>query len=448
MTTIITVQRGSDSFIAADTRVSMGCCGAITSTSLAIKVIPHRSGKAYIGIAGDGDMKGSFQEMMDEIINENNILEEFFKKFSECAKDRYFSNSIIGIENGASYNISETLMTQYEYTLQAYGVGSGGDGAIASFNTLTSEVDKYRDIANLDDETMKELLIKSIVNGAKSDPYTNEQITVYKTTKEYEPEDAKSKYQLSDKRSEQTVELPMVIATNEITAKNQQYSKKSLQEVVNMVNSKEIAVMIDHGDNATYGKQELGVWKNAKLIEKSSNCFEVYATAVMKKTPLTQSIVEQKSIFGASMRCLHPQGAKMSNGCEIVEEIKDVLEISLTENPTMSETRSLRMALEGVDTRKDMTRFLKHRYSLSNGESELLFSRMKAMASKEFQGNLELTAQQGNLVMASEVELMKQKHESEVAELKSNLAKSQNDLIRRDNIVADLMKFVNNPLKN
>ena len=114
---------------------------------------------------------------------------------------------------------------------------------------------------------------------------------------------------------------------------------------------------------------------------------------------------------------------------EVVSSLNDVNEISLTFNPSMSETRALQLALQNAKTRKDREHALKQRFQCSNHEATLIYASFKEGAKAEVeqeltmrQGNLDRVSLQGNLAQNSNWEMEKQNYESKIVELKSQIA--------------------------
>ena len=437
MTTIATVQRNNTSFLASDTRVTFND-GELGSGHIT-KVISHRSGKAFVGIAGNGNNMSKFIEIMNSIETDIDIIKEFAQKYAVCYKQYALDNDnlIIGIENGRSYIMDAHMLTQYENDLQCYAIGSGGKDATTAFNVLVSENEKYRDIENLDDNTMKELLTKAIVIGAKDDKYTNEEITVYKTTKtrEFDKQGDKFMLSLSLGSTANKVELAMIIATNQITAHEEpkQYTKDALLNLVERINSSSIPVMYEHGKNVALGRVSFGVWKQAKLVDNGNDYFEVSAVAEMVDNQTTRNFIANKISLGASMSCQNAEKTYMKDAfgktVEVVSSLNDVNEISLTLNPSMSETRALQLALQNAKTRKDREHAFKQCLKCSNHDATLIYTSFKASIKAEVeqeltmrQGNLDRVSLQGNLAQNSNWEMEKQNYESKIVELKSQLA--------------------------
>ena len=433
MTTIITVQRNNSSFLAADTRMST-CSG---DSYFFTKIIPHRSGNAFIGISGFAGNVAMYVEMMDSITNDIDILKQFAEKYAVACKelDLYGDNGMIGIENGRSFRIFADTISQYENNYQCYSSGSGGEKAIVAFNVLNVDNEKYSDIEKLDDDTMKELLTKAIVIGAKDDPYTNEEIMVYKTTQTREVEKRVDEFMLSLGNTANKVELAMIIATNQITAHNEpkQYTKDALLNLVERINSSSIPVMYEHGKDVALGRVSFGTWKQAKLVDNGNDYFEVSAVAEMVDNQTTRNFIANKISLGASMSCQNAEKTYMKDAfgktVEVVSSLNDVNEISLTLNPSMSETRALQLALQNAKTRKDREHALKQRFQCSNHEATLIYASFKEGAKAEVeqeltmrQGNLDRVSLQGNLAQNSNWEMEKQNYESKIVELKSQLA--------------------------
>lgn len=435
MTTIVTIQRNNTSFLASDTRVTIN--GGDGGSGFIAKVISHRTGNAFIGIAGNANNMSIYSEIMNRIESNVDIIKQFAEQYSIECEERWLhgDNIIIGIENGRSYTIHPDILIPYENNNQAYAIGSGGEKAIVAFNVLVSENEKYNDIENLDDDTMKELLTKAITLGAKDDPYTNEEIMVYKTNQTREVEKRVDEFMLSLGRTTNKVELAMIIATNQITGHSEpkQYTKDALLNLVEKINSSSIPVMYEHGKDVVLGRVSFGVWKQAKLVDNGNDYFEVSAVAEMVDNQTTRNFVANKMSFGASMSCKNADKTYMKdasgNTVEVVGSLEDVNEISLTLNPSMSETRALQLALQNAKTRKDREHALKQRFQCSNQEATLIYASFKESAKAEVlqeltmrQGNLDRVSLQGNLAQNSNWEMEKQNYESEIAELKSQVA--------------------------
>lgn len=434
MTTIITVQRNNSSFLASDTRVTIN--GGEGGSGFIAKVISHRSGNAFIGIAGNANNMSIYSEIMDKIESNVDIIKQFAEQYSVECKERWLhgDNHILGIENGRSYTIHPDILIPYENNNQAYSIGSGGDKAIIAFNVIVSESEKYSDVENLDDETMKELLTKAIVIGAKDDPYTNEEIMVYKTKQTREVEKRVDEFMLSLGNTANKVELAMIIATNQITAHNEpkQYTKDALLNLVERINSSSIPVMYEHGKDVALGRVSFGTWKQAKLVDNGNDYFEVSAVAEMVDNQTTRNFVANKISLGASMSCQNAEKTYMEvfgKTVEVVSSLNDVNEISLTFNPSMSETRALQLALQNANTRKTGEHAIQVGTKCSNHDATLIYSHLKRIAKAEVeqeltmrQGNLDRVSLQGNLAQNSNWEMEKQNYESKIVELKSQLA--------------------------
>jgi ATP-dependent protease HslVU (ClpYQ) peptidase subunit len=435
MTTIITVQRNNSSFLASDTRVTIN--GGDGGSGFIAKVIAHRSGNAFIGIAGNANNMSIYSEIMDKIESNVDIIKQFAEQYSVECKERWLhgDNRILGIENGRSYTIHPDILIPYENNNQAYAIGSGGRDATIAFNVLVSESEKYSDIENLDDDAMKELLNKAIVIGAKDDPFTNEEVMVYKTTQTREVEKRGDEFMLSLGNTANKVELAMIIATNQVTAHNEpkQYTKDALLNLVERINSSSIPVMYEHGKDVALGRVSFGTWKQAKLVDNGNDYFEVSAVAEMVDNQTTRNFVANKISLGASMSCQNAEKTYMKDAfgktVEVVSSLNDVNEISLTLNPSMSETRALQLALQNAKTRKDREHALKQRFQCSNHEATLIYASFKEGAKAEVeqeltmrQGNLDRVSLQGNLAQNSNWEMEKQNYESKIVELKSQLA--------------------------
>ena len=308
---------------------------------------------------------------------------------------------------------------------------------------------------------MKELLTKAIVIGAKDDPYTNEEVMVYKTTQTREVEKRVDEFMLSLGNTANKVELAMIIATNQITAHNEpkQYTKDALLNLVERINSSSIPVMYEHGKDVALGRVSFGTWKQAKLVDNGNDYFEVSAVAEMVDNQTTRNFVANKISLGASMSCQNAEKTYMKDAfgktVEVVSSLNDVNEISLTFNPSMSETRALQLALQNAKTRKDREHALKQRFQCSNHEATLIYASFKEGAKAEAiqeltvrQGNLDRVSLQGNLAQNSNWEMEKQNYESKIVELKSQIATKDIINNKLQSQVVSARLFIETKLKN
>ena len=140
---------------------------------------------------------------------------------------------------------------------------------------------------------------------------------------------------------------------------------------------------------------------------------------------------------------------------EVVSSLNDVNEISLTFNPSMSETRALQLALQNANTRKSGEHAIQVGTKCSNYTATLIYSHLKRVAKAEVeqeltmrQGNLDRVSLQGNLAQNSNWEMEKQNYESKIVELKSQIATKDIINNKLQSQVVSARLFMEKKLKN
>lgn len=423
MTTAVVIKVGDRSFIAADTRAT-----GSTNTYKIVKIIRSPNNDAFVAFAGSDTYVKTYESVLSSIIANKNILQEFakiiFQKHQENEID-ISVNTFIGIENGKAYKIAMGytgfLEVEKDGTLEA--IGSGGAISRGAFAILKDQR-AYSKLATLDNETIAIMLRTAISKAAELDPATNDEIIVEYTEQRYEEEINQSPNALAIGDNI----INVIVATNQITKHREKYTKDALMQLVEAINTTEVPVWFDHGNDARLGKTVLGVWKNALLVERQNGTVEVKAQAYLDNTPQVENLLQQKSRLGASMRCINVEAvSRLGVNYDTITEIKNVREISLTFNPSMTDTRTLKMKLDACgDTRPEIETVFKNDLGLSGAEAEVLFSKMKRTIKnstlslngeedKEIQGKLETQEEQGKPVENDELVL---KLQSEVEELR------------------------------
>lgn len=429
MTTAVVIKVGDRSFIAADTRAT-----GSTNTYKIVKIIRSQNNDAFIAFAGSDTYVKIYESVLSSIIANKNILQEFakiiFQKHQEGAID-ISVNTFIGIENGKAYKIAMgyTGFLEVEKDEMLEAIGSGGSAARGSFVTLKDNRE-FSKMAKIENSVIAKMLRTAISKASELDPATNNQIIVEYTEQRYEEEINQSPNALAIGDNI----INVIVATNQITTHREKYTKDALMQLVEAINTTEVPVWFDHGNDARLGKTVLGVWKNALLVERQNGTVEVKAQAYLDNTPQVENLLQQKSRLGASMRCINVEAvSRLGVNYDTITEIKNVKEISLTFNPSMNETRTLKMKLDACgDTRPEIETVFKNDLGLSGAEAEVLFSKMKRTIKnstlslngeedKEIQGKLGTQEERGKPVENDELVV---KLQSEVEELRlSNNAK-------------------------
>ena len=422
MTTCVAIKVGDRSFIAGDKRVSGGM-----NTYTKVKIIHNIHNNAFVGLAGIVSSFQLYEDILQSITSDTNVLQQFsaiiFEKYKNEEIDLY-DNSFVGIENGKAYRLDPSigfLEVEKDETLEA--IGSGQKYVQGSFITLKDNRE-FSKMATLENETIAKMLRIAISKASELDPATNNEIIVEFTTKRYEDEVKTSPNALAIGDNI----INVIVATNQITTHREKYTKDALMQLAEAINTTEVPVWFDHGNDARLGKTVLGVWKNALLVERQNGTVEIKAQAYLDNTPQVENLLQQKSRLGASMRCINVEAvSRLGVNYDTITEIKNVREISLTFNPSMSETRTLKMKLDACgDTRPEIETVFKNDLGLSGAEAEVLFSKMKRTIKnstlslngeedKEIQGKLETQEEQGKPVENGELVL---KLQTEVEELR------------------------------